>query len=554
MLAEWYRKLRAFLTRIKLLPLGISTILLIVNLMVLALPLGGIVFFRLYENQLVRETEAELIAQSAFVAEIYKREIQNQSSGQGGLEDFGLGLEKSRPKSVYKYYTPQKTELDLATDTMLPPRPDGVVPDVAADDISQRAGRVMDPMLHSAQKTTLAGMRVLDQNGIVVSGGGETGLSFAHIPEVRTAMTGHYASVIRERVSDNPVPNLRTISRGTGIRIFTAYPIVVGDRLWGVAYLSRTPESVLKYMYDDRAKLILAVVSVVLLTLLIALLTSWTIARPIYRLVDRTRSIAAGDRSTLSQPDIGGTKEIALLSDSFTNMATALEARSDYIKQFATHVSHEFKTPLASIRGAAELLAEHMSDMSEAERQRFIHNIVSDAERMKRLVSQLLQLARADDPASTVGRTELVKFFTELCTAESQDHIELNLEKMVVAPVWIAMSEEALHMIVSNLIKNAQQHQATQVRIGLRQEGRVVKISICDNGEGISPANREKIFEPFFTTRRDEGGTGLGLGIVQSILQNHDGSIRLESTSGATCFVISLPILERPSESRTAGV
>src|SRR5262249_21041424 len=124
--------------------------------------------------------------------------------------------------------------------------------------------------------------------------------------------------------------------------------------------------------------------------------TSYTIARPIKALMRQTRGITSGDRAALEPIESPATEELALLSESFSEMARALEHRSDYIRNFAAQVSHEFKTPLAAIRGAVELLQEHIADMPAEKRDRFLANIAEDANRLKRLVERLLEMARAD--------------------------------------------------------------------------------------------------------------------------------------------------------------
>ena len=166
--------------------------------------------------------------------------------------------------------------------------------------------------------------------------------------EVVGALNGDYTSVIRQRISDEPPPSIASISRGTGIRIFTVYPVISNGYLWGAVYLSRTPKSILKHMYAEKTKVILAGLSMLAMTLFIVLITSWTIVRPIYRLIERTKKISAGDKEALEPIDLPGTKEMALLTRSFSDTTRSLHERSNYIKNFATHVSHELKTPLRS--------------------------------------------------------------------------------------------------------------------------------------------------------------------------------------------------------------
>ena len=541
MIANGYTRLKQRLIRLGLLPLRLWVILLVVNLTVLILPLGSIFFFRIYENQLIRETERELIAQSVFIAQMFKRELRAALGEKA--KGYGQKVISGEKVASHEYYTPLEPQIDLAVGPILPPRPDGIVPQRPPDKVAARAGIDLVESLLEAQRTTLAGIRVLDFNGAVIAGRNETGLSFAHVKEVARVMrTGRYASVIRQRISDEPPPSIASISRGTGIRLFTVYPVMEKGRLWGLVYLSRTPRSILKHMHAEKVKVLGAGLFILMATLFIVFITSWTIARPIYRLIERTKKIADGDKGALQELGVSGTREMALLTRSFADTARLLQERSSYIRNFATHVSHELKTPLTSIRGAAELLDEHFDEMSEKERRRFLGNILQDSDRLKHLVTRLLALAQADSfvPSNEAGdlRKTLVKLRDEM--QEEGVVIKLCLPERT----RVKMSGEVMVMAFSNLLDNARQHGAHTVVIRARCRGKEIEVEVCDDGNGISKANAAKIFDPFFTTRRDKGGTGIGLGIVRSLLENHGGSISLQADRPETCFLLTLPLAD----------
>lgn len=544
MLAEGYTKLKRTLTRLGILPISLWVILLVVNLTVLILPLGSIFFFRIYENQLIRETETELIAQSVFIAEIFKRELRQILGDKA--DAYGLELKKSKPyKKQSSHYTPLAPQLDLAIGPIFPPRPDGIVPQIPPDETATKAGIALLEMLLHAQRTTLAGIRVLDFNGTVIAGSNETGLSLAHTREVAKGLQGYYKSVIRQRISDEPPPSIASISRGTGIRLFSVYPIISKDRLWGAVYLSRTPRSILKHMYAEKYKVMLAGLFILLATLFIVFITSWTIARPIYRLIERTKKIAAGDRRALQEFRVSGTREMALLTRSFADTARSLQERSSYIRNFASHVSHELKTPLTSIRGAAELLDEHFDEMTQKERRRFLGHILDDSDRLKHLVSRLLELAQADSFTPGDEKCDLRMALWEMQRKARTKELAISIEPQ--PPFFVKMSAETVEMILCNMVENARKHGATRVDFKLLQEAEQVRLDICDNGNGISRANSSKIFDPFFTTRRGQGGTGIGLAIVRSLLENHHGSIVLAKSAKGTCFTLHFQHHEEPS-------
>jgi len=514
----------------------IATILLIVNLAVVILPLGSLIFFRIYENQLVRQTESELISQGAVLAAAYTQEILAQKIN---IKTYGKQTTPLPNEKINGFdYVPIIAKLDLTAQDPLPDRSDGQMPNTQPDQAALSAGRVLTAIITEAQRSTLAGLKILDYHGVVVAGRFEVGQSFAHVQEVGQALNGHYASVIRVRKTRDALPSWSGISRSTGIRIFVAYPIIKGDRLLGVAYLSRSPKSILQQMYLQRGKLILAAFVIIGLTLLLAFLTSATISRPIKRLVKRAQKVSAGDMEAMAVMARPGTKEMALLSKSFSDMAQSLHARSEYLSHFAGHVSHEFKTPLTSIEGAAELLGEHFDTMSKDERQMFIANIQSDTDRLRKLMTGLLELARADNIVPSGEKTIIADGLQALNARFKQ----LKITRLVGA---VALSPENFETLFSNLIENALAHNATLVEISGRIVGDTAVFDIKDNGDGISPANLDKIFTPFFTTRRSNGGTGLGLGIVVSIVKAHGGQVDIstgENEKSGASFIVTLPL------------
>lgn len=504
-------------------------VLLIVNVAVITLPVGSIFFFRIYENQLIQETERELISQAALIASVYRATVP---ASLGRLAD-----DVARRKGPDPLWTPVNPRLDLAVVETLPARPDGQPAPVPPSATTIAAGKVLSTVLETAQMTTLIGVRVLDAHGTVVGGTAEIGLNFAHVSEVETALKGVYASALRAREVRSAPSELITLSRGTGVRVFVAFPILTSGRVLGVVYLSRTPKSVLRHLYEERYKAILALMTVLIIASSLAILISRTISRPIAELLDRTRKVTSGELTNIEPLARPGTLEMSELSEGISQMARTLSDRAAYIRTLANHVSHEFKTPLTSIEGAVELLQDHHDSMSEEERSRFLNSIAGSSARLRVLLDRLLELARAEntDPASE--RTALLPVIQDLAAAQ-QGSIEFTVQ---VAPGLQAMiTREELEIVLDNLIENAIQHGASRISI-TADRGKRITLRVRDNGVGITEANRSRIFEHFFTTRRESGGTGLGLGIVQALLTAHGGSIKLNGdVKSGTEFVIQL--------------
>lgn len=515
----------------------LRTILLAVSLAVLVLPLGGVYVFRFYEGELVKQTETELIAQAALIAAVYKREVETVLKLEGVLADYGAKV--AAVPDGDEYFHPLKPQLSLSGYRIRSRPADAAATVLQADKIAQQCGARLTPVLLDAQRTTLAGIRLVDWQGVVTGGREDIGKSLAHISEVQRALQGHYASAIRRRTIRRSQPPLASISRGTGVRVFVAYPILAGDRLYGAVFLSRTPSSILEHLYGQKEKVALAAAIVLLLVVALVVFTSYAIARPLHGLIDQTNRFAGGDKKALEPLAKPVTEEVALLSQSFSEMARQLDHRSEYIRNFAAHVSHEFKTPLAAIQGAIELLEEHAGAMTEEKRDRFLRNIGQDTERLKRLVDRLLEMARADVLEPSAGECELIPLLEQLCERYKDHGLSLSLagETAVRAKV----PGEILETVLSNLCDNSRQNGASQVDVTFQRTDRGLSICIADNGAGISAANAENIFTPFFTTHREEGGTGLGLGIVRALLKAYGGDIELIPAEKGAAFRVTIP-------------
>lgn len=513
-----------------------------VMLSVLVLPIAGLFQFRFYENELVRRTEEQLIAQAAVIASTY-RELMNFQGATGPVSGGATDSWNARSRSAARlYYTPIDPALDLAEQSILSRREEAIPAVTPVSLRVKKVGMAMQNIMVNAQRYTLAGMRLLDQNGTVIAGRSEVGESLRHIKEVKDALRGNYSPAIRERISDQPQPPLASISRGTGIRVFVAFPIMHENKVRGVVYLSRTPQNILKHMYQIRGKLILLGFLLLLVTGLLVLFISSRLSRPIRELIAQTQKVTRGEQQTVSVLRQPGTYELAQLSGSFAEMSEILKERSTYIDRFASHVSHEFKTPLTSMQGALELLQEHADDMPKEQRQRFINNLYDDTERLKRLVNRLLEQARADSLQATSEHTDVYPIIKQLASIYADRGLNVDYD---LSSLYLNIAPIAFETVLGNLFENSLQHGADQVAISVDEITSECLITIQDNGTGISAANRENVFTPFFTTQREEGGTGLGLGIVQALLQTWKGSIGLIASERGACFELRLS-LSRP--------
>lgn len=504
---------------------------------VATLPLVGLFFFRLYDNQLIRQTQAELIAQSRVLAAVYAREVEARL-GKGIV----LGSElppEARPDPEDRV-TPIRPALDLAGNDLLMRRPDARPAAAPADPLYVEIGANLMPIVLETQKVTLAGFRILDPNGVVIAGRHEVGESLAHIEEIAAALKGQYHAALRIRKPDKTPPPIYSISRGVGVHVFSAMPVLVNNRVAGIIYTSRTPSNIFDHLYQERGKFILAALTVIAGTALIGMVFSRTITRPMHELVGRVERIGRGDRDAFRPLAHYGTREFARLSKSFLGMAEQLARRSDYIATFSAHLTHELKSPLTSIKGAAELLLEslqsHTPTLTRMEQKNFVSNILGDAERLETMTQRLRELARAEGSPQNES-SELGGVVSGLTSRFPTRTIAASgcLDRS------IGMSTEKALIVLTHLVDNAIRHNAKHIRLEAANDDQAIRMTVSNDGDPISEANRDRIFDAFFTTRRDTGGTGMGLAIVRAIMASHGGSIELKPTEQGTAFELQFP-------------
>ena len=490
-----------------------------VGTLALFLLVGGLAWVRLYDDQLIRQTESELIAQAVVVAEVFAGELHGGASAgpAGELAPILPALRASSP--------------------VLPAPEDPPASQEQPDPEASKAGEALNATLQRVRRSTLSGIRVLDAHGVLVaSSSTQLGSTYANREEVQRALRGEPNAVLRRRLRDPGDAPLASISRDAGVRVWVAIPVVDDGQVRGAVLASRTPMTLGKVFYADRWNLVSTLLVLAIVLVLVSLAAAALIVRPIRAVVRQANAIAGGaPGEPISAPVV---EELAQLSAALTTMAAELRARSDYIRSFAASVSHEFKTPLASIQGAIELVRD--PQMSPAQRDKFLLNIDADARRLTELVRRLLELARADVAERSAGQSDAGTVLRDVASRARAEGIDVEL---LAQDARVSLPASVLDSVVMQLVHNARQHGGPSVRVLVSSQALdgVARIVVQDDGAGISAANRARIFEPFFTTSRDRGGTGLGLTIARSLLRPFDATLELmPPEERGTAFVITV--------------
>jgi two-component system OmpR family sensor kinase len=288
-------------------------------------------------------------------------------------------------------------------------------------------------------------------------------------------------------------------------------------------------------------------------SLAVALVGSWAIAgralRPVASMT-RTAQTITHSRDLSRRIEVPAHRdELGRLALTFNEMLESIETAYQAQQRFVSDASHELRAPLTAIQGNLELLNRHKS-MPEAERAEALREMTREADRLTRLVADLLALARADAGVPLKYRlVDLDAIVLDVFRSARQLAHGQALALDPFEPVQISGDEDRLKQLVLILLDNALKYTPAggQVTLGLRQSESSAQILVRDTGVGIGPEDLPHVFERFYRAdpgrSRDPGGTGLGLLIAQWIAEQHGGEITLESQPGRGTFaVIRLPL------------
>lgn len=289
---------------------------------------------------------------------------------------------------------------------------------------------------------------------------------------------------------------------------------------------------------------------------IIARYLSWITMKPVKRLVQASKEIAAGNwemRVKESGDDDMGqlTRDFNVMAESLVKKRQELEesyrelARRERLAEvgrFSTIVAHEMRNPLGIIKGAINILAKKGGQ--QATKDTMLHYIDEEVTRLNQLAEDFLDFARPPAPRKEAfDLQETIQKVKSLTEAQASEEKEVNITVAADADHYpIHGDKNLLYQAFLNLIKNSIDASPGEVciTISLHTSSDGIVVAVSDRGTGIKEEDREQIFEPFFT--RKEKGTGLGLAIVKKIVGLHEGHITCANgDSGGACFTMWLP-------------
>jgi two-component system sensor histidine kinase CreC len=378
---------------------------------------------------------------------------------------------------------------------------------------------------------------VTDRTGLVVfdsDAGRDEGKSYSQWNNIVETMRGNYGARTTREVPDDPASAVLHVSS----------PIQTGGEIIGVVTICKPVDSVTLFMVTAKNKIIGAGVIAALAVVVLGMIVSSWITRPIQQLTRHANAVRDGARAPM--PPLGR-NEIGQLGAAFEKMRDALEGKQ-YAEHYVQTLTHEMKSPLSAIVGAAELLDE---DMDPEHRAKFLLNIRSESSRIQNLVDRLLQLSSLENRKvlCDVEEVDLARLTHSILEALNPVIATKRLEVSITQNGDTRIRGEAflLRQAIANLVQNSMDFSPVGGALGLSvvRGNEALTMTLTDAGPGVPDYALTKVFDRFYSLRRPDTGnrsSGLGLTFVREVATLHGGTVRLENRpSGGVKVCLSLP-------------
>jgi signal transduction histidine kinase len=336
-------------------------------------------------------------------------------------------------------------------------------------------------------------------------------------------------------------PAMGTVPTSLGREALAAVPL---EKNRGVVVLSDSLQDVEGNVSLIRRQILYSGAVALAVALLAGYLVARALSQRVKRLETAARKVAGGDFSAPIRAD--SDDELGQLATAFDDMQNQLARLDRARKQFIASASHELRTPIFSLGGFLELLADE--DLDEETRRAFLEQLRGQVDRMRTLATELLDLSRLESGALELHTepTDMGQLAREVAaefTPAAQHHrSEVDL-RVTGDPIELECDPERVAQVLRILLDNALVHtpEGTSVRVSTARQNGHVRVEVSDRGLGIKRQNMPHIFEPFFSSDDDAPGAGLGLAIARELAERMQGQLTVRSVPGATTFSLELP-------------
>lgn len=380
---------------------------------------------------------------------------------------------------------------------------------------------------HRIYVTDAKGIVVLDSSGVAV------GQDYSRWNDVYLTLRGAYGA--RSTRSDPSDPASSVMHVGA--------PIRDNGKIIGVVTVAKPNSSLQPYVDRTERRLLFYGAGLIGLGLLFGALLSWWLSRALHRLTGYAKAVSEGRR--VEVPHYRG-GELEQLATAVEQMRTQLEGKA-YVERYVHTLTHELKSPLAAIRGAAELLQD---EMPAIQRLRFVGNIDSESARMQQLIERLLNLAQVEQRQGLEERVAvpLAALIDELLRAQAAriEGRRLTVEQTIAPDLMLIGEPFLLRQALGNLLDNALDFTpiAGLLRFSAERVGEQVELRVFNEAAPIPDYALPRLSERFYSLPRPDSGrksTGLGLNFVEEVVKLHGGSMQIRNVESGVEVTLRLP-------------
>lgn len=438
-----------------------------------------------------QSTEETLVDTANLLAEILRDEVKNGSLAQGRLPE------------LLKAYGQRQPQAQIWG-------------------VEKRA------VSHRIYVTDARGIVLLDSSGVAV------GQDYSRWNDVYLTLRGEYGA---RSTREDPADEDSSV-------MYVAAPIKDAGQIIGVVSVAKPNKSLQPYIERSQRRLGWLGAGLIVLGLLIGGVLSWWLSGSLRQLTRYASAVSRGERAEL--PSLRG-GELKQLAEAVQKMRTELEGKA-YVEQYVHTLTHELKSPLAAIRGAAELLE---GEMPAEQRQRFVANIASEGARLQQLIERLLNLALVEQRQGLEERVavELRDLVEELLRGQAAriQAAGLRVENAIAAGLHAPGERFLLRQALANLLENALDFTPAGGLLRFTAEVRAdgVDLALFNQGAAIPEYALPRLTERFYSLPRPASGrksTGLGLNFVQEVASLHSGELSLRNVEGGVRASLRLPL------------
>jgi two-component system sensor histidine kinase ChvG len=513
---------------------GIGLRLFAFNLLLLFLPVAGILYLDVYEEQLLGSQERSMVQQARLVAAaMAAAPAFDEASATALLRTVERAEARIRVYDSAGALLADSNRFGVADTATAMSKAYPAAPDSTRARVLYRLGAWLARARAGVTRWTQRLLVTRQAPGPVDAAAGDVSR------EIASALQGRYGAATR------PTPGQRSLT------LSSAVPVRRDGRVAGAVLVSQSTFRVLQALYDVRLRIFEVVLGSVVAAALLTAVGAATVVRPLRRLRREATSLAERrDRLPGRFIDTTRRDELGDLARALQELTRRLDEHIRDAERFASDVSHEFRNPLASIRAAAEMTSQ--SD-DPSERTRFLAMLTRDVDRLEGLVSGVRELARIDsqlqqEPLESVNPASLVSEVIDGLRLAYGSRPEIVLQ---IQGTRCVVRAGALRLVqaLENVLVNARSVAPpdSRIEVSVRASDGRCAIEVADRGPGIPPAHLERLFERFFSYRPAEAAgaaphAGLGLAIARSIVQGYGGTIAARNRDGGgAVFEIRLP-------------